>query len=104
MVYLALSRASKDYFHAGGPPYYHVMKDERCSIVLSMCLYGWQSHFVGYDGSIIHDAPHSLKISRADRSTKESSRAAFDKLFLRSSPLEDQLGASVDDRAQYRLE
>ena len=78
---LALTRASTDYFPAGGPPWQQVLEDEHCSIVLSMCLDGWQSHFVCYDGSIIHDAPHNLKISKADRSNKESSRAAFDKLY-----------------------
>ena len=31
---LALVRASKDYLNAGGPPWQHVLEDERCSIVL----------------------------------------------------------------------
>ena len=78
---LTLVRTSKDYFHAGGPPWHRVLGDERCSIVLSMRLVGLQSHLVGYDESIIHDAPRSLKISRDDRSTKEVGREAFDKLY-----------------------
>jgi len=78
---LALERSSKDYFVPGAPRSYHILREVDCALVLNLRLDGWQSHFVAWDGSIIHDFPHSLKISSADRRTATASEAAFDKLF-----------------------
>ena len=39
------------------------------------------SHFVAWDGEVIHDIPFSLKISNVDRKTAASSQAAFRKLY-----------------------
>ena len=78
----ALVRASKDYFLLHVPRWQNILEDDCCSIVIRLTLGGVQHHFVGYDENTIHDAPYKLKVCDADRSTKESSRACFDKLFF----------------------
>jgi len=43
---------------------------------------GVANHFIAYDGTTLHDVPHSIKPSRDDRSEKGKCRAIFQKLYL----------------------
>jgi hypothetical protein len=50
-------------------------------VVLTMCDGGIADHFIAYDGTTLHDVPHSIKPLRDDRRKKRNCLAIFKKLY-----------------------
>ena len=51
-------------------------------VVLTMCDGGGiANHFIAYDGSTLHDVPHSIKPHRVDRKNPRNCLAIFKKLY-----------------------
>lgn len=50
-------------------------------VVLTMCDGGIANHFIAYDGTTLHDVPHSIKPHRDDRRKKRNCLATFKKLY-----------------------
>ena len=83
---LELKPATTEYDKKGGRPY-HLLQHHKgeCSLVVHIKLTNRRgqkmAHFVGWDGTTIHDHPESGVIEDIDRLDKESSRKVFDKLY-----------------------
>ena len=50
-------------------------------VVLTMCDGGIADHFIAYDGTTLHDVPHSIKPLRDDRKIPSKCLAIFKKLY-----------------------
>ena len=50
-------------------------------VVLTMCGGGIANHFIAYDGTTLHDVPHSIKPHRNDRKNPSNCLAIFKKLY-----------------------
>ena len=46
-------------------------------VVLTMCDGGIANHFIAYDGTTLHDVPHSIKPHRDDRRKKNKNLQLF---------------------------
>ena len=82
---LDLEQVTPNYCQKGRSPEYFLMKEEACRLVLTVKLRSSNNdswgHFMGWDGHIIHDNPHSCKVELESDRTKKGSKATFRKLF-----------------------
>ena len=80
---LLLVRSSGDFCKRGGPPAHWLLQQRRCQLVVHLSITDHEgvvhSHYVAWDGETIHDKPHCLRVSRSDRASPQSSKAALDK-------------------------
>jgi len=82
---LGLESATSAYQKKGGIAY-HLLQERQCQLILHIKLTTKSnreaSHFVAWDGKMIHDHPKSSLVSDInDRKTKERSREVFSKLY-----------------------
>ena len=84
---MVLERATSQYNQRGGLPY-HLMKECECRLVINIKLGViarktlFASHFVAWDGKVVWDRPHSVKVNdTSDRTTIEGSRDVFGRLY-----------------------
>ena len=60
-------------------------------VVLTMCDGGIADHFIAYDGTTLHDVPHSIKPLRIDRKNPRNCLAIFKKLYPTTNYLSFQV-------------
>jgi len=61
-------------------------------VVLTMCDGGGiANHFIAYDGTTLHDVPHSIKPLRIDRKNPRNCLAIFKKLYPTTNYLSFQV-------------
>ena len=84
----ALERASGDYRKKGAPPSLLVLQDRESKLVLHIRLVDAANpddaiqHFIAWDGEMIVDHPHSVRVNNGtDRTCPKKSQEAFGKLF-----------------------
>ena len=83
---MVLERATSQYNQRGGLPY-HLMKECECRLVINIKLgviarkTMFASHFVAWDGKVVWDRPHSVKVNgTSDRATMKGSNNVFKRL------------------------
>jgi len=84
---MVLERTSAQYNQRGGWPY-HLFKERECKLKLNIKLgsledkSAFASHFVAWDGKVISDRPHCMKVNgTSDRANPESSKSVFERLY-----------------------
>ena len=82
---MKLNPVTDRYIKKGGL-LFHLLQELDCRFVIKVKLTmrdgsGVANHFFAYDGTTLHDEPHSIKPSRGDRSKKENCLSIFQKLF-----------------------
>ena len=84
---MVLERTSAQYNQRGGWPY-HLFKERECKLVVNIKLgsledkSAFASHFVAWDGKVISDRPHCMKVNgTSDRANPESSKSVFERLY-----------------------
>jgi hypothetical protein len=72
-------------YHKTGGAHFHLMNERECSLVVNIKLTnpeGWPiSHFVAWDGKVIHDLPKNSWVNNSSDRSEVGSRKVFDKLF-----------------------
>ena len=82
---MALERVSDRFNREGGYPF-HLMQEHDCRLIINIKLTNHNkqnmSHFVAWDGRVIHDRPHESRVnSTSDRADFVGSKMVFGKLY-----------------------
>ena len=80
-----LKRVSGTYIASGGPAY-NLLQEHNCKLIIYMKLDDLKKrpmdHFVAWDGNMIYDRPHNVKVNNStDRKNKAGSMAVFASLY-----------------------
>ena len=82
-------------YHKTGGAYFHLMNERECSLVVNIKLTnteGWPiSHFVAWDGQVIHDLPKKSCVNNSSDRSEDGSRKVFEKLFNKKDFLSWQI-------------
>ena len=81
-----LETVTRIYDNKKGGIAYHLLQETKCKLILHLKLTNHRkqvsSHFVAWDGSVIHDCPYSSKVSNIkDRQSIYGCREVFSKLY-----------------------
>ena len=80
-----LKRVSGTYITSGGPAY-NLLQEHNCKLIIHIKLADLKKrpmdHFVAWDGNMIYDRPHNVKVNNStDRRNKAGSTAVFESLY-----------------------
>ena len=82
---MTLERVSERFNKEGGYPF-HILKEHYCRLIINIKLTNHSkqtmSHFVAWDGKVIHDRPHESRVNNtSDRADFQGSKLVFGKLY-----------------------
>jgi len=92
---MTLERVSERFHRTGGPAF-HLMQEHECRLIINIKLTNHSkqtmSHFVAWDGKVIHDRPHESRVNNtSDRADFQGSKSVFRKLYNKKKFLSWQI-------------
>ena len=83
---MVLKRVTK-ICNLGGSKAFHLLQQHSCALVVHISLYDlkdpslFASHFVVWDGDVIHERPKSVRVNNSTHCIKEHCDDVFDRLY-----------------------
>jgi len=91
---MRLERVGKKYNKKGGYPY-HLLKEYDCKLIIHIKLTNTKkqqmNHCIAWDGAMLHDQPHSIRVNNAYDRKPRFANKVFEKLYPKDKFLSFQI-------------
>ena len=91
---MRLERVGKKYNKKGGYPY-HLLKEDDCKLIIHIKLTNTKkqqmNHCIAWDGAMLHDQPHSIRVNNAYDRKPRFANKVFEKLYPKDKFLSFQI-------------